>query len=261
MLPAMIKHTRFIALLSWVLICACESRGVDPSSAEPAPPAPTEAQQTDVAKAPLPAPNTPAAPPLPEPAALTTKAELGNPAPDVALPDLAGKSIKLSDYKGKTVVLEWFNPDCPFVKHARGEGELKTMASKVMGDDLVWLTINSSAPGKQGHGVERNKTAVTEYKVTNTLLLDESGAVGKSYGAEKTPHLFVISKAGDLIYRGAIDNAPIGKVDPERPRLPDAKEGSLINYVSAALEDAKASKALRLPETAAYGCSVKYGDS
>jgi hypothetical protein len=130
-----------------------------------------------------------------------------------------------------------------------------------MGDDLVWLSINSNAPGKQGHGLERNQAAIKEYGFTNSLLLDESGAVGKSYGAEKTPHLFVIGKDGNLIYRGAIDNAPIGKIDPDRPRFPDAKEGALINYVSAALEDMKGAKALRLPETPAYGCSVKYGDS
>jgi hypothetical protein len=90
------------------------------------------------------------------------------------------------------------------------------------------------------------------------VLLDESGSVGKSYGAEKTPHLFIVSKDGSLVYRGAIDNAPIGKIDPERPKLPDSKEGALINYVNAALEDHNASRALRLPETAAYGCSVKY---
>jgi peroxiredoxin len=254
MLPAMIKHTRIIALLSLVLISACESKGVDPDPAQPTPPAPTPAQEEKIAEAPPPAPAAPAI-------VLGAKAELGKPAPDFSLPDLAGKPVKLSELKGKTVVLEWFNPDCPFVKYARSEGELKTMASKVMGDDLVWLSINSSAPGKQGHGVERNQAAIAEFKFANTLLLDETGAVGKSYGAEKTPHLFVIGKDGNLIYRGAIDNAPIGKIDPERPRFPDAKEGVLINYVSAALEDVKASKALRLPETAAYGCSVKYGDS
>ncbi len=261
----MIKHTRFIALLSWVVLSACESKGIDPDPAQTKPTALTPAQEAKVAEAPVPAPNDPPAAaaqqPAGSPVALAAKAELGKPAPDFTLPDLGGKSVKLSDLKGKTVVLEWFNPDCPFVKYARSEGELKTMASKVMGDDLIWLTINSSAPGKQGHGVERNQTAVQEFKLANTLLLDESGAVGKSYGAEKTPHLFVIGKDGNLIYRGAIDNAPIGKVDPERPRLPDAKEGQLVNYVSAALEDMKASKALRLPETAAYGCSVKYGDS
>jgi hypothetical protein len=265
MMPAMIKHTRFIALLSLVVVLGCESKGVDPDPAQPTPPALTPAQEAEVAAAPLPAPSAPpeaaAQPPAAPPIALGAKAELGKPAPDFQLPEVSGKPIKLSDLKGKTVVLEWFNPDCPFVKYARGEGELKTMASKVMGDDLIWLSINSSAPGKQGHGLARNQAALQEYKFTNALLLDETGAVGKSYGAEKTPHLFVIGKDGNLIYRGAIDNAPIGKIDPDRPRFPDVKEGALINYVSAALEDMKAAKALRLPETPVYGCSVKYGDS
>jgi len=258
------KRHSLIAL-SCVVLAACGNRGIDPDPAQPAPPSLTPAQEAKVAPEPAPSPAPapamqPAAPPTVagDPSALTAKAELGKPAPDFTLTSVDGKAYKLSELKGKTVVLEWFNPDCPFVKHARGEGELKTMASKVMGDSLVWLSINSNAPGKQGHGVERNKAAIEEYGIKNPLLLDESGAVGKSYGAEKTPHLFIVSKDGSLIYRGAIDNAPIGKIDPERPKLPDSKEGQLVNYVSAALEDMNASRALRVPETAAYGCSVKY---
>lgn len=241
--------------LSWMLLCGgCEKKGADPDPSQPLPPAPTVAQETKVVEE-EPAPEPAAAP---APAALTTKAELGKPAPDFTLTDVDGKTHTLSGLKGKTVVLEWFNPDCPFVKHARGEGELKAMASKVMGESLVWLSVNSNAPGKQGHGLERNKAAVAEYGIQNPLLLDESGSVGKAYGAEKTPHLFIVSKDGTLLYRGAIDNAPVGKIDPERPKLPDGKEGELVNYVRAALEDYDASRALRLPETEAYGCTVKY---
>lgn len=261
MLSAMNHYLRLVALSSFiVMLAACESKGVDPDPAQPTPPAPTVAQTAKVAASPLPAPNAPPVP-VAAPVAPDAKAELGKPAPDFQLTDVAGKAIKLSELKGKTVVLEWFNPDCPFVKYARGEGELKTMASKLMGDQLAWLSINSSAPGKQGNGVERNRAAIDEYKITNTLLLDETGAVGKAYGAEKTPHLFVIGKDGNLIYRGAVDNAPIGKVDAARPKLPDTKEGELVNYVNAALDDYTAKKALRLPETPAYGCSIKYGDS
>lgn len=254
-----LKHLGFIALLS-TLVCSagCENRGNDPSQAQRMPPAQTHAQEAQITEAPSPTPAAPSPAPQPDPAALTAKAELGKPAPDFTLFGVDGKAYKLSELRGKTVVLEWFNPDCPFVKHARSEGELKKMASKMMGDSLVWLSVNSSAPGKQGHGLERNKAAIEEYGIKTPVLLDETGAVGKSYGAEKTPHLFIVSKDGTLIYRGAIDNAPIGKVDPERPKLPDSKEGELINYVSAALEDHNASRALRLPETAAYGCAVKY---
>lgn len=257
----MIKHIGLLTVLSMlVAIAACEGRGTDPSPSEPVPPAPTPAQEAKVAESPSPSPVAPAPAPAvaPAPGALTAKAELGKPAPDFTLTEVGGKTFTLSAFKGKTVVLEWFNPDCPFVKYARGEGELKTMATKLMGEDLVWLSINSSAPGKQGHGTERNQAALAEYKIQNPLLLDETGAVGKSYGAEKTPHLFIVGKDGNLIYRGAVDNAPIGKIDPERPKLPDSKEGQLVNYVSAGLEDAAAARALRLPETAAYGCAVKY---
>jgi peroxiredoxin len=261
------KHPRTISLvaLAWMSVLASVGCNEKPAEAPGASAPEPMAEQQPAAEAPA-QPEAPAqaeeAPQAEAPAAaeaeLTASAAVGKPAPDFTLTDLEGKSHHLADLKGKTVVLEWFNPDCPFVKHARGQGELKTMASKVMGDSLVWLSINSGAPGKQGHGVERNKAAKAEYGFKNPILLDETGKVGKSYGAEKTPHLFIVSKDGTLLYRGAIDNAPIGKVDPTRPKLPDSKEGELVNYVKAALADHEASRALRLPETEAYGCSVKY---
>lgn len=193
-------------------------------------------------------------PAKPEPAAL----ELGKPAPDFTLADTEGNEVKLSSFKGKTVVLEWFNPGCPFVKKAHGEGELKTMAKDLMGDELVWLSINSGAPGKQGAGLDTNKKAKEEFAMENPILLDESGEVGKSYGATNTPHMFVINAEGNVIYRGAIDNAPMNEVDPARPKLEGSKEGELVNYVKAAQEDLTESRDVRLPETKAYGCSVKY---
>jgi hypothetical protein len=237
-----IRTALFVAACALQLACSKESA---PAASAPEPAAPPPA-------AAAPEPPAPAAP-APGP-----QAQLGKPAPDFTLTDTDGKTHTLAALKGKTVVLEWFNPDCPFVKFAHGEGELKTMAGKVMGEQLVWLSINSGAPGKQGHGLERNQAARGEYAMKNPILLDESGAVGKSYGALKTPHLFVVDKTGTLIYRGAIDNAPIGKVDPERPKLPDSKEGALVNYVNAAIEDLSAQRALRLSDTPPYGCSVKY---
>jgi peroxiredoxin len=239
-----------VVLVSMLASAACsESSG--PATASPeSEPAPAAAPPAEPVKAQAAAaPATPTA---------ITMPELGKPAPEIELADTEGKTHRLSELRGKTVVLEWFNPDCPFVKFAHGEGELKAMAKKVMNDSLVWLTINSGAPGKQGHGAERNRAALSEYGMENAILLDESGAVGRTYGAEKTPTLFVVSKDGTLIYRGGIDNAPIGKIDPERPRLPDSKEGELVNYVDAALEDHRADRALRLADTPAYGCSVKY---
>lgn len=177
-------------------------------------------------------------------------AELGKPAPAFELKDINGKTVKLSDYRGKTVVLEWFNPGCPFVKYAHGEGPLKE-ADKRPGAgraDVVWLAINSSAQGKQGNGVEVNKQAGTEWKMTYPLLIDESGAVGRKYDAKTTPHMYVIDAGGKLVYRGALDNAPLGR----------SKDAQAVNYVQAALDDLAAGRPVRTPETQAYGCSVKY---
>jgi hypothetical protein len=139
-------------------------------------------------------------------------AKLGEAAPAFSLPDLEGKTVNLSDFAGKTVVLEWFNPDCPFVKYAHGEdGPLRTLAKDRSGE-VVWLAINSGAPGKQGAGAERNREATKEYAIEHPILLDESGSVGQAYGATNTPHMFVIDGSGKLVYAGALDNAPMGKV-------------------------------------------------
>ncbi|MEL6543520.1 MAG: redoxin family protein, partial [Myxococcota bacterium] len=147
--------------------------------------------------------------------------------------------------------LEWFNPDCPFVKYSHGEGPLKDLAKTAMekNDSLVWLAINSGAPGKQGHGVERNKKALAEYGMTYDVLVDENGAVGKSFGAKTTPHMYVINAEGTLEYAGALDNAPMGKV----------RGDSMTNYVTMALEKLAAGEAVEPRETSPYGCSVKYG--
>ncbi|MET0344268.1 MAG: redoxin family protein [Polyangiales bacterium] len=189
-----------------------------------------------------------------------TAAVLKKPAPDFTLTDTDGKAVKLSSLRGKTVVLEWFNPDCPFVKYAHGKGPLKDASKRHQNDKLVWLTINSNAPGKQGHGAERNKQAKTEYAFDNRVLLDESGEVGRAYGAEKTPHVYVVDPKGVLVYRGGLDNAPMGVVDAQRPRLPDAGEGTLSPYLDAAIEDLGKKRALRLADTPAYGCTVKYAE-
>lgn len=178
------------------------------------------------------------------------KAELGQPAPDFTLTDLDGKTVKLSDHKGKVVVLEWFNPDCPFVKRNHGEGPLKTMAKDVQAKGVVWLAINSGAPGKQGHGKATNEAGRDRYGMTSPILLDETGAVGRAYGAQTTPHMYVVDEAGVLVYRGAIDNAPDG----------DPSEGTVVrNYVAEALDDVLAKKPVRTKEIEAYGCKVKYG--
>lgn len=174
-------------------------------------------------------------------------AAVGAPAPDFTLTDTDGNEVALASYAGRTVVLEWFNPDCPFVKYTHGpKGPLREQPGRVTSDSVVWLAINSGAPGKQGHGRERNQRARTEYGMDYPVLLDESGAVGRSYGARTTPHMFVIDPAGTLVYAGGLDGAPMGN-------------GDTTNLVDACLTNLASGEAVANPGVKAYGCSVKYG--
>lgn len=179
-------------------------------------------------------------------------ATIGKPAPDFELRDLDGKSVKLSSFKGKVVVLEWFNPGCPFVKASHGKGSLKTAAAEATKKGVVWLAINSAAEGKQGFGVEANRVGAKTFGLTHPVLLDEKGEVGHAYGATNTPHIFVIDESGVLVYRGAPDNSPDG--EGESPT-----GGKLVSYVDATLADLAAKRPVGVGETKAYGCSVKYG--
>lgn len=182
------------------------------------------------------------------PAEAATTARVGAAAPDFSLTDLSGKTHALSDYRGKTLVIEWFNPGCPYVKYAHGEGPLVDQAERTINDDTVWLAINSGAPGKQGHGAELNQQATVDWKMSHPVLIDESGEVGRAYGAVTTPHMYIVDPEGVLRYAGAIDNAPLGKAN-----------GTPTNYVDAALADLAASRSVVTPTTKPYGCSVKYG--
>lgn len=173
-----------------------------------------------------------------------TKAELGKPAPDFTLNDVDGKSFKLSDFKGKTVVLEWFSPACPFCVYAYGEGPLKEMPERLIAQGIVWLGINSQGPKEKGSSAEENKAFMQKNGMKAPLLLDPEGTVGKMYGAHSTPHMFVINEKGVLVYKGALDNAPFGKVQGEAAKT---------NYVEAALADIKAGRAVIASETKSYG--------
>lgn len=179
-------------------------------------------------------------------------AEVGKPAPDFTLTDLDGKSVSLASFKGKTVVLEWFNPECPFVKASHLKGSLETYAAEATAKGVVWLAINSGAAGKQGHGVEKNREGVAAFGLKHPVLLDPTGEVGRRYGATNTPHMYVIAPDGALVYAGAIDNSPDG--EGESPT-----GDKLVNYVDEALKALAEGKPVSAPKTSAYGCSVKYG--
>jgi peroxiredoxin len=179
--------------------------------------------------------------------AATDTAEPGGAAPGFTLPDLDGTSHSLSAFAGKTVVVEWFNPGCPFVKHAHGEGPLADQAKRHT-EDVVWIAINSGGPGKQGHGIEQNKEAVAKWSMDHLVLIDESGEVGRTWGATTTPHMFVVDGEGVIRYEGALDNAPLGNV----------KGGVEVNYVDAALANLEAGDAVADSYKKPYGCSVKY---
>jgi len=241
-----------VRLSAWVgfalLLGACSH---DPASVAAAAPAaaPTAAPGTP----PAPAAGSATAGPATASAAMASgPADIGKLAPDFTLNDLDGHAVHLADLRGKTVVLEWFNPDCPFVGRSHTKGSLKGLAAKHMGQGIVWLGIDSAAPGKQGYEPDAIRRAVDRFGLTHPILRDPSGEVGRAYGATNTPHMFVVDKSGILAYGGAIDNSP----DAEGESAPG---GVLVNYVDAALEDLAAGRPVRTSRTHAYGCSVKYG--
>lgn len=179
---------------------------------------------------------------------------VGKPAPNFKLADANGKVVTLSDYRGKTVVLEWHNPGCPFVQKHYGSGNMQKTQAAALKDGVVWLSINSGAPGKQGHmsGAEAKAVLAKAGARPTAYLLDPRGVVGKAYDAKTTPHMYVVNKAGTLVYAGGIDNKPTAN--------PADIKGAR-NHVLAALSDLKAGKAISVATSRPYGCAVKYKDS
>lgn len=176
----------------------------------------------------------------------------GKPAPDFSVPDANGKTHSLADYKGQWLVLEWFNKDCPYVKKHYGSGNMQKLQNTYTAKDVKWLTIISSAEGKQGYLEPAEALEVaTAHKLgaSAAFLLDPSGAMGKAYDAKTTPHMYVIDPEGVLVYAGAIDDN-----DSANPAvIPDSK-----NYVVAALDEALAGKPVSMAATRPYGCTIKY---
>jgi len=178
-------------------------------------------------------------------------AAVGNPAPDFILTDTTGQSRSLSQWKGKVVVLEWSNHECPFVRKHYGSGNMQRLQATYAKQGVGWLTILSSAPGKQGHVSPDQADALTKDRGAGptAVLLDPDGTVGRRYGAKTTPHLFIIDANGMLAYAGAID---------DRPSTDLADVPGATNYVQRALDELLAGRPVSTRLTTSYGCSVKY---
>jgi len=181
-------------------------------------------------------------------------AAIGQPAPDFTLQGSDGKSHSLSEYQGKYVVLEWTNPNCPFVHKFYDSGTMQDLQTKETAKGVVWLRINSSAEGHDGYQSASDMSSYVKdnHVAATASLLDPDGTVGHVYGARTTPHMFVINPKGVLIYAGGIDNTP--SADP-------ADIATAKNYVTAALDEAMAGKPVTTPTARPYGCSVKYASN
>jgi peroxiredoxin len=175
---------------------------------------------------------------------------IGQPAPNFSAPDADGRTRSLSQYRGKTVVLEWTNADCPYVKK-HYSGAMQSLQRDAARDGVVWLSIVSSAPGEQGHvtGAQAKQLTTSRNAAPSAVLLDPSGAVGRLYGAKTTPHMFVINPQGRVVYAGGIDDVPSNKVEDLQRAKP---------LVRLALADVKAGRAVAIPASRPYGCAVKY---
>lgn len=182
--------------------------------------------------------------------ALLSPAAIGEPAPAFSLPAVDGKTVALGDHKGKYVVLEWVNKDCPYVKGHYDKGGMQATQAEAKKMGAVWLSVCSSAPGKQGYmETDAWKEHIKASKiVANNVLLDADGKVGKLYNAKTTPQIVIIDPKGTMIYNGAIDNAQTSSPTPK------------VNYALQALTESMAGKAVSVPTSRPYGCSVKYKD-
>ncbi len=177
--------------------------------------------------------------------------EIGAPAPAFTATDSNGRQHSLADFKGRTVVLEWTNAECPFVKKHYGSGNMQATQKAATSKGVVWLSVLSSATGKEGYvtSAAANKLTSTRKAAPTAVLMDGKGALGRQYGAKTTPHLFIINPAGTLAYMGAIDSTPSADAA-------DIKTST--NYVTTALAAITANKPVTPAVTQPYGCSVKY---
>ncbi len=175
----------------------------------------------------------------------------GEIAPNFKLPGIDGKEYELSNFKGKTVVLEWYNRGCPFVRKHYDSKNMQNLQKKYVAQDVVWLTVVSSAEGKQGHADQKSgkEDYDREQMSASAFLLDPEGKVGRLYDAVTTPHMYIIDPQGTLVYEGAIDSTPSAD---------QSDIAKSTNYVDQALSEVLANKKVSVAKTKPYGCSVKY---
>jgi len=176
---------------------------------------------------------------------------VGEPAPDFEGVDTRGETHRLVDYRGKTVILEWTNHDCPYVRKHYGAGNMQEQQRDAAAQGVVWLSVISSAPGKQGHvsAEEADKLTESRNAAPHAVILDPSGKIGRAYGAKTTPHMYIIDNTGKLVYMGGVDS--ITSANPAD--IPQATQ-----HVREALRELAANKSVSTPVTRPYGCSVKY---
>lgn len=176
---------------------------------------------------------------------------VGQPAPDFTVPDTAGTPVKLSDFRGKVVVLEWTNPGCPFVAKHYDSGNMQGLQKTWGAKDIVWLSISSTNPRSADYQKPDQLAALWKKQGASprALLMDDDGKVGRLYSARTTPHMYVIDPKGTLVYAGGID-------DRRTTSVADVKTAK--NYVTAALTEVTAGKPVSTPTATPYGCSVKY---
>jgi peroxiredoxin len=179
--------------------------------------------------------------------------KVGDPAPDFTAADSNGQTHKLSTYKGKYVVLEWHNNQCPFTRKHYESGNMQALQKQWTAKGVVWFTVISSAPGRQGYVTAEQENAYLQKMnaAPTAALLDPTGALGHLYSAKTTPHIIIIGPNGSIDYDGAIDDHPT----PDPSDIPGSR-----NYVTAALTELMSGKSVSTPVTRPYGCSVKYGD-
>lgn len=189
--------------------------------------------------------------PVALPHSASAAAKVGEVAPTFSLPSGAGSTHSVADDRGKVVVLEWTNHECPYVRKHYETGNMQALQKEATGTGVVWLTIISSAPGEQGYVTPAKASELTTSRKAGptAVLLDVKGTVGRLYGATNTPHMYLIDKAGVLVYAGAID---------DRPTTRTADVPGANNYVRVALQAVAVGQPVKTPVTRAYGCTVKY---